>query len=165
MQWRSAVCTLLLKNILTTLCYIPKYCFAAALLFIYFFFLNIVALYDINKCIHILGFSKYLKTYNVLYFPSFLKIHSKIEDCTKLASVLPFSWLENSLLALETVLPMSARERRLDFLVWWRCLRSNVYITLFLRLALSWPISIWLSVICSERKEKQGRQTLTFCTT
>ena len=41
------------------------------------------------------------------------------KGCTKLASTLPFwSWLENSLLALDTVLPMSASERRLDFLVW-----------------------------------------------
>lgn len=71
-------------------------------------------------------------------------------DCTKLTQVLPLSWVENSLLALETVLPMSARERRLDFLVWWRCFRSNVNITLSFRSAFSWPISIWLSVIISE---------------
>lgn len=83
-----------------------------------------------------------------------LKKREKEEDCTKLASVLPVSWLENSLLALETVLPMSARERRLDFLVWWRCFRSNVYITLSFRSAFSWPISIWLSVIISEEREE-----------
>lgn len=86
----------------------------------------------------------------------------KSEDCTKLASVLPFSWLENSLLALETVLPMSARERRLDFLVWWRCFRSNVYMTLSFSSAFSWPISIWLSVISSGGAERGERQKRSF---
>lgn len=62
---------------------------------------------------------------------------------------LPFSWLENSLLALETLLPMSARERKLDFLVWWRCFRSSVYMTFSFRSAFNWPVSIWLSVIIS----------------
>ena len=62
---------------------------------------------------------------------------------------LPFSWLENSLLALETLLPMSASERKLDFLVWWRCFRSSVYMTFSFRSAFSWPDSIWLSVIIS----------------
>lgn len=80
----------------------------------------------------------------------------RFRDCTTLASVLPFSWLENSLLALETVLPMSASERRLDFLVWWRCLRSSVYMTLSFSSAFSWPISIWLSVISSVEDERRG---------
>lgn len=99
---------------------------------------------------------------NLAFFPTLLTK----EDCTKLASVLPFSWLENSLLALETVLPMSARERRLDFLVWWRCFRSRVYITLSLRSAFSWPISIWLSVIssggCAHRGKAVSKRLASF---
>jgi hypothetical protein len=39
------------------------------------------------------------------------------ESSSQLASALPLSGLVNILLALETVFPMSARERRLDFLV------------------------------------------------
>lgn len=46
---------------------------------------------------------------------------------------------------------MSARERKLDFLVWWRCLRSSVYMTFSFRSAFNWPVSIWLSVISSGR--------------
>lgn len=67
---------------------------------------------------------------------------------------LPFSWLVNSLLALETLLPMSARERKLDFLVWWRCFRNNVYMTFSFSSAFSWPLSIWLSMIVSVDREQ-----------
>lgn len=48
------------------------------------------------------------------------------EGYSQLASALPLSGLVNILLALETVFPMSASERRLDFLVWCRCFRSSV---------------------------------------
>lgn len=50
----------------------------------------------------------------------------KREGYSQLASALPLSGLVNILLALETVFPMSARERRLDFLVWCRCFLSSV---------------------------------------
>lgn len=39
------------------------------------------------------------------------------ESSSQLAPALPLSGLANILLALETVFPMSARDRRLDFLV------------------------------------------------
>ena len=50
----------------------------------------------------------------------------KGEGYSQLASALPLSGLVNILLALETVFPMSARERRLDFFVWCRCFLSSV---------------------------------------
>lgn len=83
----------------------------------------------------------------------------------KVGFALPFSWLVNSLLALETLLPMSARERKLDFLVWWRCFRSKVYMTFSFRSAFSWPHSIWLSVINSVRGTDQDQVTLSFFST
>jgi len=50
----------------------------------------------------------------------------KTEGYSQLASALPLSGLVNILLALETVFPMSARARRLAFLVWCRCFLSSV---------------------------------------
>lgn len=88
------------------------------------------------------------------------KALKKKKNCTKLAPVLPLSGVENSLLALETVLPMSAKERRLDFLVWWRCFLSKVYMTFSFRSAFKRPLSIWLSVIISERERKKKWQTV-----
>lgn len=88
-----------------------------------------------------------------------LRMKRKTKTGFNKRSTLPFSWLENSLLALETLLPMSARERKLDFLVWWRCFRSSVYMTLSFRSALSWPVSIWLSVITSVRGKVFSSQT------
>lgn len=79
---------------------------------------------------------------------------------------LPFSWLVNSLLALETLLPMSARERKLDFLVWWRCFLNNVYVTFSFSSAFSWPLSIWLSMIVSVKREQlvtSSPKNVEFC--
>lgn len=82
---------------------------------------------------------------------------SEGKETNEQAGALPFSWLENSRLALETLLPMSARERRLDFLVWWRCFRSSVYMTFSFASAFSRPASIWLSVTVSGGTDHQLR--------
>lgn len=59
---------------------------------------------------------------------------------------------------------MSARERRLDFLVWWRCFRNSVYMTFSFRSAFNCPLSMWLSMMVSvggkEGRRERGRESL-----
>lgn len=108
-----------------------------------------------KKTIHKISHKK-KKQKNKKYINSLKR--KRRNNCTKLAPILPLSGVENSLLALETVLPMSAKERRLDFLVWWRCFLSKVYMTLSFRSAFKRPFSIWLSVIISERNRVNSKQ-------
>lgn len=82
--------------------------------------------YQYGSCYANCGLEKHYHGNGVSFWRASLVGCFKTEGYSQLASALPLSGLVNILLALETVFPMSARERRLDFLVWCRCFLSSV---------------------------------------